>query len=211
MTVLRCAKFVLAVATALTAAGCAGALAPQAAKPMKTDKMLRAGAMTDASQAFRVGFYANPGEQPEVIDVGVGLGGTKVAAAQWTTNLALAMNNVVAKVGRFDERYLPFSSQIFKSDIVQGDVVYSWRPPEGRMNFDKARVAKIRLMTLTAAGSGGQGIATHGVLEVSLGDWVRAYTCDVTSSGEWMSETMACLGERVLNDELFWKAVEATP
>jgi len=193
------------------AVGCAGALAPQAAKPLKTDKMLRAGAMGDASQAYRVGFYANPAEPPEVIDVGVGIGGTKVAAAQWTTNLALALNNVVAKVGRFDERFLPFSTQIFKSEIVQGDIVYGWRPPAGRLDFEKARVAKVRLTGLTATGSGGQGIATHGVLEVSLADWVHAYDCDLVSSGEWMSETLACLGEKVLNDERFWKAVEAAP
>ncbi|MBI5609135.1 MAG: hypothetical protein HY902_09655, partial [Deltaproteobacteria bacterium] len=170
-----------------------------------------AGAMGDASQAYRVGFYANPAEQPEIIDVGVGIGGTKVAAAQWTTNLALALNNVVAKVGRFDERFLPFSSEIFKSDIVDGDIIYRWRQPEGRLNFDKARVAKIRLMSLTAAGSGGLGIATHGILELTLGDWVHGYDCDLVSTGDWMGETMACLGEKILNDELFWKAVEATP
>lgn len=205
------AKIALVVAAALLTVGCAGALAPQAAKPLKTDKMLRAGAMGDASQAYRVGFYANPGEQPEFIDVGVGIGGTKVAAAQWTTNLALALNNVVAKVGRFDERFLPYSTEIFRSDIVQGDVVYAWRPSEGPLNFDKARVAKIQLRSLTATGSGGLGIATHAVLEVTLGDWIRGYDCDLVSAGDWMSDTMACLGEKILNDERFWKAVEAAP
>ncbi len=211
MIVRSFAKYALTLAAATLAVGCAGALAPQAAKPLKTEKMLHAGAMGDASQAYRVGFYANPGEPPEIIDVAVGIGGTKVAAAQWTTNLALALNNVVAKVGRFDERFLPFSSEIFKSDIVQGDIVYGWRPPEGRLNFDKARVAKIQLRSLTATGSGGQGIATRGVLEVTLGDWVHSYDCDLVSTGEWMSDIMACLGERVLNDERFWKAVEAAP
>ncbi len=190
--------------------GCAGALAPQASKPMKIDKMLRAGAMSDASQAYRVGFYANPGEQPAVVDVPVGIGGTKVAAAQWATNLALALNNVVAKVGRFDERFLPYSSEVFKSEVVDGDIQYHWRP-EGKVNFDKSRVAHLRLSNLTATGSGGQGIATHALIEVTLADWVHVYDCDLVSSGEWMADTMACLGEKILNDELFWKAVEATP
>lgn len=200
----------LLTAIALLGTACGTTLAPQVARGIDTEKMSSQGAMADASRAYRVAFYADPGLQPEVIDVSVGLGGTKVLASQWTTELARQLNRVIAKVGLYDERFQEFGVEIFNHDIEQGDIVYKWRPPAGGPKFGRTRVATLRLTELKT-GTGGDGITADAVLEVSMHTWVHLYACEVVAQEDWMAKTMACLGEKVLGDPSLYKALEAAP
>lgn len=189
-------------------AACGGAMTPQVARPIATEKMIQQGAMADSSQAWKIAFWADPGQKPEIFEVNVGLSGVAVAGPQWTVELARVLNKVVAKVGRFDERFQEYAVQIFDYEVNNGDIVYRWRPTSPNMSFGSARVAKLTLKELAGAGSGVEGVGTKSLLEVTLAGWAHVYACEITTTGDWMAKTMACLGERVLGDPSFWKAVE---
>ncbi len=206
----RKALAVALCSVAVLFAGCATTLAPQAARGIDTQKLAAQGAMADASRAYRVAFYADPTLQPDTMEVSAGLGGTKVLVSQWTTELARQINRVIAKLGLYDERFQEFGQEIFNHEIVNGDVVYSWRPPEGGPKFGRTRVATLRVTELKTS-SGGEGITGHGVIEVTMAGWVHLYACEASGGEDWMAKTMACLGEKIVGDPSFWKAVEALP
>jgi len=193
---------------ALACPACGSLLAPQVARTIPIDRMQQQGAMLDASRAYRLAFYANPGQSPEVVEVSAGIGGTRVALSQWTTELARTLNIVVGRVQRFDERFQELSVEIFNHDIEQGDVIYRWRPPVEGPKFGKARVATLKMIELKTT-SGADGITGHGTIEVVLGTWVHLYACEAVGQQDWMQRTMACLGEKILGDPSFWKAAEA--
>jgi len=195
---------------ASSVAACASTLAPQAVRGIDTVNMANQGAMADASRAYRVAFYADPTHQPDTIEVSAGLGGTKVLVSQWTAELARQINRVIAKLGLYDERFQEFGQEIFNHDIVNGDVVYGWRPPEGGPKFGRTRVATLRLTELKTS-TGGEGITGQGVIEVTMQGWVHLYACESSGGDDWMAKTMACLGEKIVGDPSFWKAVEALP
>ena len=195
---------------ALSLAACSTTLAPQVGRLIPIDKMLNQGAMLDASRAYRVAFYADPTAQPETVEVNAGLGGTKVLLAQWGMELARLLNVTVGKVSRYDERFIEFATEVFSHDIENGDVFFKYKPPQGGPKFGRARVVQLRLTEISTS-SGQDGITGHGVAEVSLAGWVHLYACEAVGQADWMQKTMACLGERIVGDPSFWKAVEAAP
>ena len=199
--------FVLA---AVVVSGCASTLAPQAARSIATDKMANQGAMADASRAYRVAFYADPGALPEFMEVTAGLGGTKVLVSQWTTELARLLNRLIAKLGLYDERFQELGQEVFNYEVETGDIIYKWRAPAGGPKFGRTRVATLAIKELTTS-TGGEGIVGSAVLEVTMPGWVHLYACEQGGGDNWMTVTMACLGERILGDPSFWKAVEALP
>lgn len=161
--------------------------------------------MADASRAWRLGFYANPAGQPEILPVNTGLGGTDVLAAQWTTDLARVMNTVVGRAELLDERFRERAVEVFSHEIVNGDLIYGWRPPKTGPDFGKARVVTLRLTKLTA-GAGSDGIRASGILEVAMPGFDRQYACEVIEQRNWMSKLMGCLGGKVVGDPNFWHA-----
>ena len=166
--------------------------------------------MSDASRGFPVAFYVNPGAEPQTVEVDAGLGTTRVHAAQWLADLARVMNVALAQVSRFDERFLPWSQQVYAHDIEDGDRVYKWREPAGGIDVGKARVARMRLIELKSAGSTSEGQTAQIVVEVAVGDSVRMYACE-KSSPKWELEAFTCAGEKILGDPKFWQAVALTP
>ncbi len=204
---LKLAGFAL---TALLSSGCASTLAPQVGRTIPIAKMLNQGAMLDASRAYRVAFYADPTQQPDFVEVSAGLGGTKVLTSQWSTELARILNVVVGKVSRYDERFMDFAAEVFSHDIDNGDINFKYRPPAGGPKFGKARVVTIRL-TEVKTSSGNEGIVGHAMIEVALAGWIHMYACEAAGQSDWMARTMACLGEHIVGDPSFWKAVEAAP
>ncbi len=206
----RLTLFATVLCFAASLAGCATSLAPQAVRGIDTQKIANQGAMTDASRAYRVAFFADPTLQPDSIEVSAGLGGTKVLISQWTTELARQLNRVIAKLGLYDERFAEFGQEIFNHDIVNGDVVYTWRPPAGGVKFGRTRVATLRVTELKTS-TGGEGITGQGVIEVTMAGWVHLYACEASGGEDWMAKTMGCLGEKIVGDPTFWKAVEALP
>lgn len=185
-------------------------MAPQAARSIPVDKMANQGAMADASRAYRVAFFADPAGSPEMLEVSAGLGGSRVLAAQWTTELARLMNRVIAKVSLFDERFQELAVEIFNHEVQDGDVVYKWRLPKAGLNVGRARVATLVLKELKTT-SGSEGISGQALIEVTMTGFVHMYTCEATGRDDWLARTMACLGEKVLGDPSFWKGVQAVP
>lgn len=196
------------LASAACLASCAATLPPQAVPGISPQTIGQQGAMADASRAWRLGFYANPAGEPEIVQVETGIGGTKVLAAQWTTELARVMNLVIGRAELLDERFKERAVEVFSHEIVYGDVVYKYRPPAGGPDFGKARVATLRLARL-AAGSTTDGVRANGVLEVTMPGFVRMYACEVIEPKDWMAKLMGCLGAKVVGDPAFWKGAEA--
>lgn len=198
----------LLVALALAFSGCAAVLAPQAARPLSTDTMRQQGAMADSPQAHKVAFYANPQGEPQRAAVQLGVAGTQVLAAQWTTWLAYHLNGVVSRMQRYDDDFTDMATAVFEHEVRNGDVVYSWRPSEGQ-KFGSARVAVLRLVRLEAASST-DGVLARGTLEVTIGDFVQQYAAEVIAPADWMNQLMERLGVLVLGDTKFWAAVQST-
>lgn len=198
----------LAGLAALSLASCAATLPPQAVPGIPQQVIGQQGAMADVSRAWRLGFYANPAGEPQVLRVDTGLGGTKVLAAQWTTELARVMNLVVGRAELLDERFKERALEVFSHDIVYGDIVYGYRPPPQGPDFGKARVATLKLVQLSA-GSTVDGVRASGVLEVTMPGLVRMYSCEVIEHKDWMAKLMGCLGGKVVGDPAFWKGVES--
>jgi hypothetical protein len=210
----RTVKPVLTPATLLATlalwlcSGCAVVLAPQAARPIANDKMRQQGAMADSPQAHKVAFFANPGAAPERIAVNLGIGGTHVLAAQWTTWLAYHLNQAVAYMQRYDTDFQELGASVFAREVVNGDVIFAWRPAEGQ-RLGSARAAVLRLTRLEAAAST-DGVVARGWLEVSLGDFLQVYAAEVITPTDWMNALMERLGTQVLGDPKFWLAVQST-
>ncbi len=188
----------------LSLQACATSLAPQAVPGIPMEAISRQGAMADVSRAWRLGFYADPGGQPEVLPVDTGLGGTHVLAAQWTTDLARVMNVVVGRAELLDERFKERAVEVFSHEISNGDVIYRWRAPATGAEFGKARVATLRLTKLSAAATT-DGVRAQGVLEVTMPGFVHLYACEVIEQRHWMANLMGCLGGKVVGDPQFWQ------
>ena len=183
---------------------CATSLAPQAVPGIPLEAISRQGAMADASRAWRLGFYADPAGQPQILPVDTGLGGTEVLAAQWTTDLARVMNIVVGRAELLDERFKERAVDVFSHEISNGDLIYKWRAPATGADFGKARVATLRLIKLSA-GASSDGVRAQGVLEVTLPGFVHLYSCEVIEQRNWMPALMGCLGGKVVGDPHFWQ------
>lgn len=192
-------------ATCLLGLGCATTSSPRVGDPIPVERLTETGAMVDASRGYPVAFYANPADQPEVLELDLGLGGTHLQARDWALDLARSLNLVVAKVSLFDERFKAFTPQIFAHDVDNGDRQYKWREPEGGVDFQNTRVARLKLKSFKAAGVTG-GVETRSVVEVSIGGFSRAYGCEKLSASSWDVEAFTCLAEKILGDPEFWKA-----
>ena len=187
-------------------AGCAVSSLPRTETPLPIQKFTEAPAMTDASRGFPLVFYANPAGDPEIVTLDTGMGSTRLYAAQWLTELARSLNMALAKVTLFDERFKVLSQQVFEYDLKNGDIIYSYREPQGGPDFGRLRVAKLRLKELKTA-TNEEGVSASITLEVSLrSGFVKYYACEAAGQ-HWDRDVFACAGERILNDPMFWKGV----
>jgi hypothetical protein len=192
----------------LLCVACGGTSVPRVADPVPVQALLDVGAMADASRAFPVAFYANPGEAPEIRDLASGA----IQGSQWLTELARNMNVALAKAGLFDERFTPLSQQVFNYEVESGDVIYKWREPAGGPQFLGVRVAKLSLKEFKAAAGLGEAVTAQATVEVTIpsSGFAKFYACEKTSA-KWDREVFTCIGERILGDPGFWKGVEAAP
>jgi len=191
---------------------CATLSLPRVEPPIKAESFTDEGALRDASKGFPVAFYANPGQKPEVLEVDGGLGSTQLHAAQWTTELARQLNRAVAKLGRFDDRFAPFSQQIFAHEVTDGDMRFPWREPASfAADVERVRLVRLHTLTVTARAETG-GMSAAGTIEASLPNgWGHIYACEVAPGPNWQQRLFTCLGEKVVGDTAFWTAVATIP
>ncbi len=204
---------VLVGALALTflATGCGAALQPRDTDDLRFNAVVLKGAAADASRGFPIAFYANPGQDPEFVELDHGIGTTRVAGAQWVTELARQMDKAIAKVSLYDERFSAIAQQVFAYDVVNGDLSYSWREPAGGLPTTgiHVRLARLRLDSFKTL-STSEGVQINASVELKLGDFKQVYSCE--RAGErWDREIFACLGEKILGDSALWKAAQLLP
>lgn len=197
---------ILTAALLAQTSACGSASQPRTNDAMPIEKYQTLGPVADASRAFPLAFYANPIGPPEFVDVDKGLGGTKVAAGAWLTELARNMNKALAQVSLYDARFLEQASAVFQYDVENGDILYRYREPAEGLKT-KARVAKMKLVSLkTSSGADGTTVLIH--VEVQLGTFVHIYGCEITNV-RWDAAAFACIGEKVLGDASLWKAAQS--
>jgi hypothetical protein len=199
----------LALALAVSLSACGTASQPRYGTPMDQKRFQDLGAVTDASRAFPVAFMATPRDQPEFVEVDAGLGGTKVATAQWLTELARVMNTSMAKIGLFDDRFQPIAQELFRYEVESGDMVYGWKQPEG-FTTGSARLARLHLRDLKAH-SDSDGVTALIHVQVDMTGFTKIYECEKTSASLWDREVFACVGEKILGDPKLWQAATFVP
>ncbi|MSP93129.1 MAG: hypothetical protein EXR79_15235 [Myxococcales bacterium] len=194
---------------ALLIAACGGASMPRIADPLPVQQFQDVGAMADASRGFPVAFYANPGDQPDVIELPAG---GCIHGSQWMVELARTMNVALAKATLFDERFKPLAQQVFNYEVDNGDVSYAWREPASGPDFGGARVVTLKLNNFKTFSSLGEGITGQATVEVNIrgGGFTKYYACEKTGA-RWDRDTFTCVGERILGDPGFWKGVASAP
>lgn len=186
--------------------GCAVSSLPRTETPLPIQKFAEVPAMADASRGYPLVFYANPGDDPEFLNLDTGMGTTRVFGAQWMTELARSLNMALARVTLYDERFKPVSPQVFEYDIQNGDIIYHYREPPGGADFGRVRIARLKLKEITTASSE-EGVTARITVEVSLkSGFIKFYACE--AAGEhWDRGIFACAGEKILADPMFWKGV----
>ncbi len=201
-----CAIFLLALATA-----CGSVMQPRVNDDLGFNAAVLTGATVDASRGFPIAFYANPGQDPEIVELEHGIGTTRVAGAQWVTELARQLDRAIAKVSLYDDRFSTVAQQVFAYDVSNGDLSYAWREPADGLptNGIHVRIARLRLDSFKTT-STGEGVHVAASVELKLGDFRQIYACE--RAGErWDRAVFACLGEKILGDSALWKAAQATP
>lgn len=193
------------------ATGCGAAMQPRDTDDLRLHPAVLHGAPVDASRGFPIAFYANPGQDPEYLDLDHGIGGVRFAGAQWVTELARQLDKAIAKVSLYDERFSPIAQQVFAYDVSNGDLTYSWREPPAGLptNGIHVRLARLRLDTFKTS-STSEGVHVSASVELKLGDFKAVYSCE--RAGErWDREIFTCLGEKILGDSAMWKAAQTLP
>lgn len=191
--------------------GCGSVMQPRVNDDLGLNNAVLHGATVDASRGFPLAFYANPGQDPEFVDLDHGFGNTRVAGAAWVTELARQLDNAIAKVSLYDQRFSALAQQVFASEVSNGDLSYAWHEPaEGLQTLgSNVRIARLRLDSFKTQ-STGEGIHVTASVELKLGDFKQTYTCE--RAGErWDRAVFACLGEKILSDARLWKAAAAMP
>ncbi len=208
---MRMARFGYAISlvAALAAQACGAASQPRYGTPIAQERFRELGAVTDASRAFPVAFLATPGDKPQTVDVDAGLGGTKVATAQWMTELARTMNTAMAKIGLFDDRFQPIAQELFRYEVDAGDIIYGWKQPAG-FTTGTARVARLQLRDLKAH-SDSDGVTALIHVQVDMTGFTKVYQCEKTATSLWDREVFTCVGEKILGDPKFWQAATFVP
>lgn len=190
---------------------CSAAMLPRVNDDLQLNAAANQGAAHDASRGFPIAFYANPGQDPETVEVSHGLGTIRFAGAQWVTELARQLNKAIAKVTLFDQRFAPISQQVFAYDVSDGDLSYAWREPveglsTGGMHM---RIAKLRLDNFKTAATS-EGVVATASVELNLGAYRQIYSCE--KAGErWDREVFSCLGQKILGDASLWQAAQGMP
>ncbi len=204
-------KFLVYFAALSLTFGCASVLQPRVNDDLGLNAAVLHGAVVDASRGFPIAFYANPGQDPEMVELEHTIGTTKVAGALWVTELARQLDRAIAKVSLYDERFSPVAQQVFAYDVSNGDLIYAWREPADGLPTSgiHVRVARLRLDSFKTT-STGEGVHVTASVELKLGDYRQVYTCE--RAGErWDREVFACLGEQILGDAALWHAAQAMP
>ncbi len=204
-------KLLLLSLLSLVTFGCGSVMQPRVNDDLGLNAAVLSGAPVDASRGFPIAFYANPGQDPEFVEVDHAIGTTKVAGALWVTELARQLDRAAAKVSLYDERFSPIAQQVFAYEVSNGDLSYAWREPaEGLPTTGiHVRVAHLRLDGLKTD-STGEGVRVSASVELKLGDFHKTYACE--RAGErWDRAVFACLGEAILGDSALWHAAQAMP
>ena len=187
---------------------CGSVVQPRVNDDLALNAAASRGATHDASRGFPIAFYANPGQDPEDVEVNHGLGPTRVRVAQWVTELARQLNIAIARVSLFDQRFSAVSQQVYAYDVSDGDLSFAWREPkEGlQLSGERPRIAKLRLNGLRTT-STSEGVVVVASVELQLGTYRKIYDCE--KAGErWDRTVFGCLGEQILSDPLLWKAAQ---
>ena len=193
------------------ASGCSSVMQPRVTDDLGFNTAVLHGATVDASRGFPIAFYANPGQDPEFVEVDHAIGNTKVAGALWVTELARQLDRAIAKVSLYDERFSSIAQQVFAYEVSNGDLTYPWREPADGLPATgiHVRVARLRLDSFKTA-STGEGVHVTASVELKLGDFKQIYSCE--RAGErWDRAVFACLGEKILGDSSLWKAASTMP
>lgn len=197
---------VLAITT-----GCGAVMQPRVNDDLGFNSAVLSGAPVDASRGFPIAFYANPGQDPEVVELDHGIGTTRVAGAQWVTELARQLDRAIAKVSLYDERFSSIAQQVFAYEVSNGDLSYAWREPSDGLPTTgiHVRIARLRLDSFKTT-STAEGVHVSASVELNLGEFRQIYACE--RAGErWDRAIFACLGDKILGDPAVWKAAQAMP
>jgi hypothetical protein len=202
---------VFSTALLMLATGCASTMMPRVNDDLELNKAVLHGATVDATRGFPIAFYANPAQDPEYVELDHALGATRIAGAQWVTELARQMDNAIAKVSLFDQRFSPISQQVFAYDVSNGDLSFAWREPADGLPTAgiHIRIAHMRLDSFKTSATA-EGVHVMASIEVKLGDYREVYTCE-RAGDRWERAVFACLGEKILGDAKLWKAAQSLP
>lgn len=197
---------------AVVAAGCTQTLQPRTSAELPYKGYKKLGAVADASRAYPLAFYADPTLAPTELEVGFGLAGAKVLAAQWLTHLAAKMNQALHEVGLYDRRFAGFAHQVFRNQLSSGDYVYLFKD-DGSIKRDievsGARLAKLRIKSMTTVTVGSERMVRLTV-EVTIGGLPRMYQAD-GARGNWDQQCFDGIARKILSDPGFWRVVAQSP
>ena len=208
----QAALLVAAMLLSMSFAGCASTLRPRTSAELQYKDYKSLGAVHDASRAYPIAFYADPTQDPQVVQVPFGLPAGKVLAAQWITHLAAKMNQALHEVGLYDRRFASFAHRVFHNNLSSGDYIYDFK---GDAQVDKdiklsgARIVKLRLKSMTVATAGSEQTVRL-VVEATVGGLPRLYQAN-SNGANWDQQCFDRVARKILGDPGFWKVVAQAP
>ena len=212
MKLSRLSLMLLLAAVLSLTVGCATTLRPRTSAELPYKEYKKLGAVTDASRAFPIAFYADPTQDPVELDVPYVLPAGHVLAAQWMTHLAARMNQALHEVGLYDRRFAAFAHQVFHNDLASGDYIYNFKG-DGAVKRDievsGARLVKLRLKSMKPVTSGSMQIVRL-VVELKMGNLQRMYQAE-SNAADWDRACFDGIARKILGDPKFWKGVSQTP